>query len=240
MKMIKNLNNKFAVSYKGIALIAVFMLLSNYLTYFFSYKPIREPTSALTNELYLLDEAKVYVYDVDAFENKVQVVSKKLDIPAEWLMAVMHSESRFDASAVNFKGSGATGLIQWMPATAKDFNLTVEKIRNMNHLDQLDYVYRYLDAKRNQYRNYESLTDLYLAILYPKALNEEYCFTLYATPTVAYKMNSGLDFDKDGRVTIQDVDKRMKRVYPTAYMAGSTADEPASKRFFGGWGRGQN
>lgn len=233
---LQKLNSEIVVNVKNIVLLAVFLFLTNFLTYQFSYRPIREPTD--NKKLYLLNEAQRFVYDIDAFEKKVQWVSKKLDIPAEWLMSVMHSESKFDASVANYKGSGATGLIQWMPATAKDYNLTVEKIRNMNHIEQLDYVYRYLNDKRQKYGNYESLTDLYLAILYPKAMAEEYCFTLYATPSVAYKMNIGLDMDKDGRVTIQDIDKRMKKKYPIAYMVNMGDDSvPGFTRFFGAFGK---
>ncbi len=172
-----------------------------------------------TGGLYLLDQAKMYVYNVNAFEQKVREVSRKLGVAPEWLMAVMHSESRFDASVKNRLGSGATGLIQFMPATAKDLEITVNKLRNMNHVEQLDFVYDYLNEKRKRYRNFDSLTDLYLAILYPKALSGEFCYTLYAKPSKAYQMNSGLDEDKDGRVTVADIDRRMKRVYPTAYVA---------------------
>ena len=52
-------------------------------------------------------------------------------------------------------------------------------------------------------------------------------------------MNSGLDEDKDGRVTVQDIDKFVKRIYPTAYMAsidGSEA-ETEGKSFWGGIGK---
>lgn len=170
------------------------------------------------HELYLLSEAKTYVYDVTDFEQKVRTVSRKLGIPPEWLMAVMHSESRFDATIRNHKGSGATGLIQFMPATAKDYDITLEKLRNMNHSQQMDFVYDYLNDKRKKYRDFENLTDLYIAILYPMALKEDYCYTLYAEPETAYQQNEGLDQDRDGRVTIQDIDKYLKRIYPTAYM----------------------
>lgn len=178
-----------------------------------------EPVQAL----YLIDQAETYTQNPTDFEQKVREVAAKLYIPAEWLMSVMHSESRFDASVANHKGSGATGLIQFMPSTAKDFNTTVEKLRNMNHVEQLDYVYAYLDAKRQQYGDYQSLTELYLAILYPAALadKEDYCFSLYSKGSTAYKQNVGLDINKDGNVTVLDIDRRMKALYPTAYVAAN-------------------
>ncbi len=197
--------------------ILVFVLLSNFATYTFSHWTSEKKNNDEPQRLYLLETAEPYVYDVGDFERKVRKISKKLDIPPEWLMAVMHSESRFDASVANFKGSGATGLIQFMPTTAKDFDITTAKLRNLNHVQQLDYVYAYFDAKRKQYKPYETLTDLYLAVLYPKALGEDYCYTMYAEPSKNYEMNKGLDINTDGRVTVQDIDLFLKKKYMTAY-----------------------
>lgn len=181
------------------------------------------PSTNFVKPLYLMDRASRYVSNTGDFEQKVKQVSQGLNIPPEWLMAVMYSESRFDASVSNFKGSGAVGLIQWMPATAKDFGLTPEKLKRMNHSQQLDYVFQYLDRVKQKYRDYQSLTDLYLAILYPKALAADPCFTLYADPSIAYKQNAGLDWDKDGRVTIKDIDKRMMHLFKPAYQSVLTA-----------------
>ena len=60
-----------------------------------------------------MSEAKIHIQDTKAFAKKVQEVSARLEIPPEWLMAVMYVESKFDASVVNYKGSGAVGLIQY-------------------------------------------------------------------------------------------------------------------------------
>lgn len=207
------------INYKAIALVLVVMVASNGFTFWLS-NAIYQKTQyiAKPNELYLLSQAKAYVYDLYDFEQKVRQVSRQLKIAPEWLMAVMHAESKFDASIKNFKGSGATGLIQFMPKTAKDFNITTTQLSNMNHVQQLDYVYQYLNRQRKKYKEYYSLTDLYLAILYPKALAQDFCYTLYANPSKAYQMNAGLDQDKDGNVTVQDIDKYLKRKYPAAYV----------------------
>ncbi|MEO1448552.1 MAG: hypothetical protein AAFV07_03440, partial [Bacteroidota bacterium] len=58
-----------------------------------------------------------------------------------------------------------------------------------------------------------------------KALNQDYCYTLYASPAQAYKQNSGLDENKDGRVTVSDIDRRMQRLYAPAYMAPKPGQE---------------
>ena len=220
MTPIKLKDGVIRLDYKSVLILLLLVLATNFMTY-----RLGDRQSAATailhskpDQLYLLDKATPYVYNIDAFERKVREISDKLAVPPEWLMAVMHSESRFDASVKNTKGSGATGLIQFMPTTAKDFDITVEKLRNMNHIEQLDFVYKYLNFMRERYQDFESLTQLYLAILYPKAIPEGFCYTMYAKPSVAYNMNAGLDKDNDGRVTVQDVDTHLKRIYPTAYM----------------------
>jgi hypothetical protein len=168
--------------------------------------------------LYLGEKAAMYVADMNSFENKVREIAARLDVPAEWLMSVMYSESRFDASAENFRGSGAVGLIQFMPVTAKDLGTSTQAIGQLSHEEQLEWVYRYMQQKREQYGEYESLTDFYLAILYPKARRQEMCYVMYANPSKAYKQNIGLDLDKNGQVTVGEIDKRMKNIYPTAYI----------------------
>ena len=176
-------------------------------------------TYALPRRLYLMEKASLFVSDEEAFENKVRDISSMLGVAPVWLMAVMYSESKFDAAVQNYKGSGATGLIQFMETTAQEMNISLERLGRMNHLQQLEYVYLYLQTVRDRYGDYESLTDLYLAVLYPKARGQEFCYTLYARPSSQYNQNSGLDENKDGRVTISDIDRRMKRLYPSAYMA---------------------
>ena len=239
-KTIQSMGQAAGVNPKWIWILIVMMLMMlmmNMMTVSFvwirtaHYKPVDDGTHDIKKGLYLLEHAKPYVYDEKEFEEKVREVSSGLDIPPEWLMAVMHSESRFDASIRNTKGSGATGLIQFMPFTAKDHQTTVDKLRNMNHVQQLDYVYDYLNNKRRKYKNYDNLTELYLAILYPKALGQKQQYVMYAKPSISYKMNKGLDQNKDGRVTVSDIDSYLKRIYPTAY---KTPKPPAgfTDRFF--------
>lgn len=202
--------------------ILALMLITN-LTWYGAWK--KAMTFGQNETLYLMEKASIYVTDIPIFEQKVREVSAKLDIPPEWLMAVMYSESRFNAAAENFRGSGAVGLIQFMPLTAKDMGISTKKLGKMTHEQQLEWVYRYMNMYRNKYGDYQSLTDFYLAILFPKARNQEGCYVLYASPSKSYKQNIGLDEDKDGRVTVSDVDKRMKRLYPSAYIKKIPADK---------------
>lgn len=76
------------------------------------------------------------------FAAKVRQIASRLGVPPDYLMAVMWSESRLDPAATNPEG-GATGLIQFMPATAAGLGTSCEALREMSALDQLDYVERF-------------------------------------------------------------------------------------------------
>lgn len=213
------------VNFRTISIIAVVVLVTNLFTFSLINTgnstmdmPISGDIVDEVPSLYLIDKASLHVADAMGFEEKVREVAEELNIAPEWLMAVMYSESKFDASVMNHRGSGAVGLIQWMPTTAKELGVSIAELKELSHEGQLDYVYKYLDSVRKRYRNYDSLTDLYLAILYPRALKGDYCYTLYSTPSKKYKQNVGLDENNDGRVTVSDIDKRMQRIFPTAYM----------------------
>ena len=223
---------KLNQNFKWIAFVSLAILASNVVSHYLLNPRMGKAETALPaaavmpspeESLYLMDKASRYVVDTDLFERKVREISQQLGVYPEWLMAVMYSESQFDASVLNRKGSGATGLIQFMPATASELNVSLQRLQNMSHNQQLEYVYLYLQTVRDRYGEYDTLTDLYLAILYPKARKQDICYTLYAKPSKSYKQNSGLDEDKDGRVTVSDIDRRMARLYPTAYSKRKTS-----------------
>ncbi len=223
--MVKSAPQYVPVNFRTISLIGLVVILTNIFTFSLVKTGSNTISMPITGEiiedvpsLYLIDKASQHVADALSFETKVRDVAEELGVPPEWLMAVMYSESKFDASVMNHRGSGAVGLIQWMPETAEELGVTIAELKGLAHVDQLEYVYKYLDSVRKRYRGFESLTDLYLAILYPKALEGDYCYTLYANPSRKYKLNIGLDENSDGRVTVSDIDKRMQRIFPTAYM----------------------
>lgn len=202
----------------------VLVLLSNFITRSWVLSGLG-PMVAPANDqgadhLYLLDKAAQHIPDTGRFEAEVRQVAGELSIPAEWLMAVMYAESGFNPAVVNRKGSGAVGLIQFMPISAKELKISLDKLRQMSPVEQLAYVHRYLDTVRSRYGDYQSLTDLYLGILYPKARGQDFCFSLYARPSQAYRQNSGLDENKDGNITVSDIDARMRRLFKEAYGVG--------------------
>lgn len=117
-----------------------------------------------SGSLYLIDEYKGS--DRLLFANKVKNIADRLGINPNWLMAVMHFESKLNPKAVN-PISKATGLIQFLPSTAVAYGTTVTELKNMTALRQLDFVESYLTGKPTM----KSFLDVYLAVFYPVAIN---------------------------------------------------------------------
>ncbi|MCL2413591.1 MAG: transglycosylase SLT domain-containing protein, partial [Bacteroidales bacterium] len=85
----------------------------------------------------------------DAFLQRVVDISRQLGIDPNWLMAVMWKESRINHTAVN-SVSNATGLIQFMPATAQDLGTTTAALLRLSNVQQLDWVLAYFRPFRNR------------------------------------------------------------------------------------------
>lgn len=117
-----------------------------------------------------------------------------------YLMACMAFESAetFSPRIKNGAGSGATGLIQFMPSTARGLGTTTADLERMTAVEQLDWVEKYF---RPYYRRTKTLSDMYMAILLPKYVGAPEDAVLFREGTVAYRQNSGLDRNKDGVVT---------------------------------------
>jgi hypothetical protein len=135
----------------------------------------------------------------DVFRKRVRWIASTLQLDADDLMACMAWESgrSFSPSKRNLAGSGATGLIQFMPSTAKSLGTTTDALAAMSAEDQLNFVYKYFRPWKGRLT---TLSDLYMAILWPKAVGKPDDYALF-TGGVAYRQNAGLDANKDGQVT---------------------------------------
>lgn len=110
------------------------------------------------------------------------------------------SDETFSASVKNKAGSGATGLIQFMPTTAKDLGTTTAKLAEMSAENQLNFVYKYFRGVIKSRGPVLTLEDMYMGILLPSAVGKPNSHVLFSSG-VAYRQNSGLDSNKDGKVT---------------------------------------
>ena len=138
----------------------------------------------------------------DAFNEKVIAISNRLRCDPNHLMAVMAFETgaSFDPAKKNAAGSGATGLIQFMPRTAEGLGTDTASLARMTAVDQLDFVERYLGSIARS-RPLPTLSDLYMAVLWPAAVGKLESHVLFAKPSRTYDQNAGLDVNRDGVIT---------------------------------------
>lgn len=138
----------------------------------------------------------------ETFRGRVWWMADTLGIDPDDLMACMAWESgrTFSASVLNKAGSGAIGLIQFMPATARALGTSTVALSQMSAEDQLNYVYKYFLPYKGRLR---TLADLYMAILWPAAVGKPDDYVLFDRKKrpVAFRQNAGLDTDRNGKVT---------------------------------------
>lgn len=137
--------------------------------------------------------------------------NQKASFDPNWLMACMAWESgeSFAPDKKNMAGSGATGLIQFMPTTAQELgeyrktSLTTNILAHMTAEDQLTWVYWYFRMQIARHGAITNLEDCYMAILWPGAIGSPVSSALWskAKMPTTYRQNAGLDSNKDGTIT---------------------------------------
>jgi hypothetical protein len=137
-----------------------------------------------------------------AFFARVKEVGDALNVPASWLMIVMFFESSLNHKAVN-PTTGASGLIQFMPATARELGTTVEAIRQMTNVQQMELVQRYLKRYASRIHTF---ADLYCAIFYPALLYKPASYIVGSERGPSYqaavaRQNAIFDLNKDGKIS---------------------------------------
>lgn len=153
-----------------------------------------------------------------AFVGKVKEIASKYGTSAGAILAAMHFETggSFSSGVKNAAGSGATGLIQFMPSTAKSLGTTTEALSKMDRLKQLEYVDKYF-AQTPLTKNQENtVEDVYMSILWPKAVGKPSDYVLFEKGTKAYEQNKGLDTTGKGYVTKAEAAGKVKQ-YLEAY-----------------------
>ena len=145
-------------------------------------------------------------------------VCVRLDIHPDFLMACIAFETgeTFSPSIKNSAGSNALGLLQFMPTTAAGLGTTTKKLSAMTFIEQLAYVEAYLRPYKGRLK---TLSDVYMAILWPAAVGKPEDYILFDKTDVKnpkrYLQNRGLDFNKDGRIvkgeTALKIEEKLKK-----------------------------
>lgn len=136
------------------------------------------------------------------FRDRVWWIADTLSLNPDDLMSCMAWESgeTFSPSVKNMAGSGATGLIQFMPSTAVGLGTSTTKLAAMSPEDQLNYVYLYFRPYAGKLLN---LGDIYMAILWPAGVgkSDEYVLWDQGKSPTTFRQNAGLDLNKDKKIT---------------------------------------
>ena len=177
------------------------------------FKTCIRPKSVVTNPVATKPIKLTQTIDIcygaklsDEFINAILDLCENLGWPTKhcnYLIACMAFETgrTFAPDCKNLAGSGATGLIQFMPRTAKHLGTTVAQLALMSKIEQLEYVEKHFKpyAKR-----ISSLEDMYMAIFMPKYIRSKNDKVLFSRGSVGYKQNKGLDISNKGYITKGD------------------------------------
>lgn len=148
-------------------------------------------------------------------------VGAKYDIPFQWLFNLLKHESANTFSPAITNSIGATGLIQFLPSTAKSLGTTTDELRKMTFKQQLVYVDKYLNAnlKRHLINGKIPPTftqgDIFMTIFYPVSVGKPN----YQFPDSVKRANAGISTPLDY------VEKALKNsVFPLTVVPYTLAD----------------
>lgn len=166
----------------------------------------------------LIYENKVPSSYRKAFVEKVKKISANLGIDPNWLMAIMYFESAGTFSPSITNNIGATGLIQFIPSTAKGLGTSTSALRSMTAVQQLDYVEKYLKPYRGKFKSY---IDVYFAVFFPLAIGKPDDWVIQGEGLSAssiYNSNPAFRVQKDGKIRVWEVKKVMLSKLPSEWL----------------------
>ena len=142
-----------------------------------------------------------------SYSDSLAATARLLGCEPVWLWSVIELESGHNPQATN-RASGATGLIQWLPDTAKGYGLSCDSIRAMSATAQLELVHTYLV----RFAPFRSKADLYWCIFYPAARHQapNYVLGSGAEAKRIAEQNRGFDLNGDGIVEKKEVETKLE------------------------------
>jgi len=156
-------------------------------------------------------DAKIKELGGEAFFTKVCAIAKEINCNPNELMGVMNSESGVTTKERNPHG-GATGLIQFMPSTAKSLGTTTAALSQMGAIQQLDYVKDfYIKNKKAARFGANEKVDtgaLYALTFLPAYAKRE---VLAVKGHKYYDWNKGIDVNNDGQITKSDLAAQVRK-----------------------------
>lgn len=142
----------------------------------------------------------------DSSITRIFNIANKYDIKPSWIIMAALKESNLNPKAVN-PYSGATGVIQFLPSTARYLGTSVSELYNMSIYQQLYYVDKYIGKViKSRSHHVKSYADFHLGIFYPKALGKPNNYVIGYKNSMIVKQNK-LMANKEGYITVKDFKK---------------------------------
>lgn len=150
----------------------------------------------------------------NAFRCKLIRICGPLGMNPDYLAAVMSFESaqKFTADVRN-PYSGATGLIQFMPSTARNMGTNTDALAALTPEQQLDWVAKYFEPHRGRLR---TIQDHYLAVFMPALIGKPLDYVAARAGSKTYSQNSGFDRTGKGYFTVADIVSPILGIVATA------------------------
>ena len=154
------------------------------------------------------------------------VAAVKIGTILDALLAVMKFEGDFNPAARN-ASSQASGLIQFLPSTARSLGTTVDALVKMSFTEQLPYVVHYFSWWKTKL---DTVERLYCAVFWPAAIDKPDDYVIARRPSAdlpkeqwtsehkAYMQNAGFDKfgNKDGMITRAEICRPVKAILAAA------------------------
>ena len=138
------------------------------------------------------------------FTASIEKLAKKRGISTSELYKVIQGESSFNPTARN--KSGATGLFQIMPGSAKELGVSTGQILKMTPAQQVDLYDKYLGRW-----NYSSKNRLGIMQAAPAFANREPEAVIYSKGSKAWDQNPGWRELNDGPITVRSINSYYAR-----------------------------
>lgn len=135
-------------------------------------------------------------------------IANEIGTKPKYLFQLIKLESNFKPKAFNEK-TNAVGLIQWLPTTLADYNLTTTDVYYMNVEQQLDLILKYYSPYKHE--NLKNQLKLFAITFYPEILNHwqdtNYVIgsevSINRTKKIAAN-NKGYDLNNDNKIELKE------------------------------------
>jgi len=135
------------------------------------------------------------------FISEVEAMAGRLGTRPEYILAVISFETGGTFSPSIRNSIGATGLIQFLPSTARGLGTSTDALARMSATEQLQYVEKYFSQSRYDGK-LGTVEGLYSAVLSGTATPDaDDTLINFVQGHRNYEQNKGLDFNRDGRIT---------------------------------------